>query len=91
LDLRGRKKYAASYILSSASSYGPQCFYVDARTAKREIALFRCSNRVEVDSDNLYLLLLLLLLLLLCTRKSVGFSASEGGMPNFSLYDCVKI
>lgn len=55
---------SASYILSSAGSYGPRGFYTDARTAKREIALFRCSNRVKVDSDNLYVLLLLLLPLL---------------------------
>jgi hypothetical protein len=61
---------------------------IQMRTARREIALVRGTSRSrgEVDSDNLYVLLLLLL----CTT-SVGFSASEGGKPTFSLYDCVKI
>lgn len=55
-------------------------FYTDAHTAKRDSSLFRCSNRVEMGSDNLKILRLL----------EVSFTTSGGWKPNSRLHDCVK-
>jgi hypothetical protein len=66
---------SVSDTLHSASSYGPKGFHTDERSARREIALFRCSNRVEVDWDNLNAILLLLL----CTRTVLALVRQRVG------------
>jgi len=66
------------------------------RRKDEKSALFRCSNQVEADLDNLKILLLLLLQ---CTHyNSVSYSTpgsgrggggGGGAKPNFPPHDCV--